>query len=111
SGAGKRDKEKSMISQTRSLVYSVSKFGVEGFTTALASQVNKFNINVNAIRPGATYTRFHDSAPLEKKAKMRKPENIKHLALFLAAQGPMGITGESIDINSWEKTYADRELI
>jgi len=111
SGAGKRDKEKAMISQTRSLVYSVSKFGVEGFTMSLASQVNKFNINVNAIRPGATNTRFHDSAPPEKKAKMRKPENIKPLALFLASQGPMGITGESIDITTWEKIYTDRGLI
>ena len=41
SGAGKRTRNQSFLSPTRSLVYSVSKFGVEGFTLALASQVNK----------------------------------------------------------------------
>ncbi len=109
SGAGKRDKEKAFLSQTRSLVYSVSKFGLEGFTLALAAQVNKFNINVNAIKPGATDTSIHAAASPEKRAKMRKAEDIKSIAVFLASQGPLGITGESLEVAAWEKIYLNRE--
>ncbi len=110
SGAGKRTKEISFASPTRSLVYSVTKFGVEGFTLALAGQVNKFNINVNALRPGPTDTRAHAGAPPEKKASLRKPDDIKKIAVFLASQGPMGITGESIDAATWETIYLNRNI-
>lgn len=110
SGAGKRTREISFGSPTRSLVYSVTKFGVEGFTLALASQVNKFNINVNALRPGPTDTRAHAGASPEKKAMLRKPEEIKKVAVFLASQGLMGITGESIDAAAWETIHLNRGL-
>ncbi len=110
SGAGRRTKEISFSSPTRSLVYSVTKFGVEGFTLALAAQVNKFNINVNALRPGPTDTRAHAGAPPEKKARLRKPGDISKVAVFLASQGPMGITGESIDAASWEAIYFNRNI-
>jgi len=108
SGAGKRTKDGAFISLTRSLVYSVSKFGVEGFTLALAGQVNEYNINVNALRPGATATQFHADKPEEKRAKMRRADDVKKLAVYLAAQGPMGITGESIDAATWDKIYRTR---
>ena len=109
SGAGRKDKEGSFLSPTRSLTYSVTKFGVEGFSLALAAQVNQFNINVNAISPGATDTRIHAAAPPERRAKMRKAEDIKSIAIFLASQGPLGITGESMDVSAWEKIYLNRE--
>ena len=110
SGAGKRTREISFASPTRSLVYSVTKFGVEGFTLALAGQVNKFNINVNALRPGPTDTRAHAGASPEKKATLRKPDEIKKVAVFLASQGPMGITGESLDATTWDTIYLNRSL-
>ena len=110
SGAGKKRKEDSFLSPTRSLVYSVSKFGVEGFTLALAAQVNRFNINVNSLCPGPTDTRFHATAPLEKRALMRKAEDIKKVAVFLATQDPTGLTGESIDSETWEKIYPSRDF-
>jgi 3-oxoacyl-[acyl-carrier protein] reductase len=110
SGAGRRTKEISFSSPTRSLVYSVTKFGVEGFTLALASQVNKFNINVNALRPGPTDTRAHAGASPEKKATLRKPDQIKKVAVFLASQGPMGISGESLDAAAWDAIYLKRDI-
>lgn len=110
SGAGTKKKEDSFLSPTRSIVYSVSKFGVEGFTLALAAQVNKFNINVNALRPGPTDTRLHLASPPEKRAQLRKPDQNKKVAVFLASQGPMGITGESIDSATWEKIYLNRHV-
>ena len=110
SGAGKRTREISFASPTRSLVYSVTKFGVEGFTLALAGQVNKFNINVNALRPGPTDTRAHAGASPEKKATLRKPDEIKKVAVFLASQGPKGITGESLDATTWDTIYLNRSF-
>ncbi len=110
SGAGRRTKEVSFSSPTRSLVYSVTKFGVEGFTLALAGQVNPFNINVNALRPGPTNTRFHAATSPEKRAKMRHPDDLKKVAVFLASQGPTGLTGESIDAATWESIYLGRTM-
>ena len=108
SGAGTKRRDDSFLSPTTSIAYSVSKFAVEGFTLALAAHLNRFNINVNAIRPGPTDTRMHASASPEMKARLRKPEQIRGVALFLATQGPMGITGESIDAAAWDKIYLDR---
>jgi NAD(P)-dependent dehydrogenase (short-subunit alcohol dehydrogenase family) len=108
SGSGVKKKEDSFISPTRSLVYNVSKAGVEMFTIALAVQLNKFNINVNTLRPGTTDTRVHLSKSPEMRAKMRRPDDIKKVAVFLASQGPMDITGESIDAPTWGKIYLNR---
>ena len=80
-----------------------------GRSIALSLQVNKYNINVNAIRPGATDTRIHSAAPPEKRARMRKPEGIKGVAVFLACQGPLGITGESLEVAAWDNIYLNRE--
>lgn len=110
SGAGKKLKEDSFLSPARSMVYSVSKAGVESFTLALAEQVSKFNINVNALRPGPTDTEIHSGSPPEKRARMRRPDDIRNVALFMACQGPLGITGESIDAATWEKIYLKRNV-
>ncbi|MCJ7594169.1 MAG: SDR family oxidoreductase [Desulfobacterales bacterium] len=107
-GAGRKKIEDSFLSPAGSLVYSVSKFGVEGFTLALAAQVNHYRINVNAIRPGWTDTTFHPMPVLDKK--MRKADDIGKIAVFLACQGPMGLTGQSIDAQTWETIYLSREL-
>jgi 3-oxoacyl-[acyl-carrier protein] reductase len=107
SGAGRKKIEDSFLSPAGSLVYSVSKFGVEGFTLALAAQVNRYGINVNAIRPGWTDTSFHPAPVTDRK--MRKADDIGKIAVFLASQGPMGLTGMSIDAEAWEKIYLSRE--
>lgn len=41
--------------------YVTSKFAVYGFTEALAREVSEFNIQVNAVSPGAVGTRLRDS--------------------------------------------------
>ncbi len=110
SGAGTKRRDDSFLSPVTSLPYSTSKFAVEGFTLALAAQLNRFNINVNALRPGPSDTSMHASASPEEKARMRKPDQVKTVALFLATQGPMGITGESIDATAWDKIYLSRSI-
>ncbi len=111
SGAGYRTKDQTFLSPTRSLVYSVSKHGVQGFTMALAAQVNKYNINVNALSPGPINTKGqHRNAPPEKKLLVRdNPDCIKGVAIYLASQGPMGITGETVYSLTWDKIYLERD--
>jgi len=106
SGAGQKKLDDSFLSPAGGLVYSVSKFGVEGFTLALAAQVNPYRINVNALRPGWTDTSFHPGPVLDRK--LRKADDIGRVAVFLALQGPMGLTGMSIDAATWERIYLAR---
>ena len=108
SGSGVKKRDDSFLSPTRSLVYNVTKAGVEMFTIALAVQLNKFKINVNALRPGPTDTRLHLNSPPERKAQLRKPDEVRQLAVFLAMQGPEGITGQSFDAATWNKIYLPR---
>jgi NAD(P)-dependent dehydrogenase (short-subunit alcohol dehydrogenase family) len=109
SAAGRKKLDNSFLSPTGHVVYSVSKFGVEGFTLALAAQVSRFRINVNALRPGWTNTTFDPNPPAEKRPTMRKADDIKKVAVFLASQGPRGLTGVSIDAETWEKIYLPRD--
>jgi 3-oxoacyl-[acyl-carrier protein] reductase len=101
SGAGRA------VRVVRSLPYNVSKFGVEGLTAAMAVQVKPYGICVNALRPGMIDTDFHKDTPPEWKArmpKMRHPDEVKELAVFLAVQTMDNMTGESVDLAEWQRS-------
>lgn len=102
SGAGLRG------ARVRSLLYGVSKFGIEGLTYGLAVQMKPYGICVNALRPGPHDTDFHKDTPPEFRGgdwkEMRKPNGVSQLAVFLALQTVDTMTGESIDLREWEKS-------
>jgi NAD(P)-dependent dehydrogenase (short-subunit alcohol dehydrogenase family) len=102
SGAGSKG------SRVRSLSYSVSKFGVEGFTYTLSAQMKPYGICVNALNPGPHDTDFHRDTPPEFRGgewkQMRKPNGVSQLAVFLASQTVGTMTGESIDLREWERS-------
>lgn len=88
--------------------YAASKAGIMGFTKSLARETAKYNITVNAIAPGFIETEMTKTIPdkilnniIEKIPKMRlgTPEEIAHVALFLASEESGYITGETININ------------
>ena len=83
------------------LGYSVSKFAIEGFTYALATQMKPYGICVNALRPGAMDTDIHKGSPAEWYVGMRKPDEVKPFAVFMALQTADTMTGESIDLKEW----------
>lgn len=97
SGGGRRG------GRVRSLPYNISKFGIEGLTYALALQMKPYGICVNALRPGIVDTDFHKESPPEWKVKMRQPDDVKKLAVFLALQTVDTMTGESVDLREWEQ--------
>jgi 3-oxoacyl-[acyl-carrier protein] reductase len=68
--------------------YTASKHGVLGFTRALAAELGKDGVRVNAIGPGLIET------PLNEKARANYPELVK---IFLD-HTPLGRTGKPEDI-------------
>lgn len=85
--------------------YSAAKGAAIGFTKALAQEVAKRNITVNAIAPGfikSDMTEGLDEKELSKLVPMQrfgKVEEVAHLASFLASGKSKYITGEIININ------------
>ena len=71
-----------------SLAYTTSKHGVLGFTRALAAELGKDGVRVNAIGPGLIET------PLNEKVRANSPELVK---IFLD-HTPLGRTGKPEDI-------------
>lgn len=91
------------MTEVHGLSCHVSKFAVEGFTKALAVQVKKYNIAVNAFSPGPTDTRLLRSS-LGKGKDWQKPEEVARAILFLATQTGETMTGESIDARYYRFT-------
>ncbi|MCS6925651.1 MAG: SDR family oxidoreductase [Candidatus Binatia bacterium] len=84
--------------------YCAAKAAVMGYTRAVAAEVGKYGIRVNAIAPGLIYNEFlrriypdEMFKSVEKRTplgRVGKPEDIANLALFLVSDESSFITGE-----------------
>lgn len=88
--------------------YAAAKMGVVGFTRSLARELAPFQVNVNAVCPGAIRTRAHDRLPKEVIDKVRtsvpmgyvaEPEDVAGVVAFLASDDARYVTGQSILID------------
>jgi 3-oxoacyl-[acyl-carrier protein] reductase len=88
--------------------YSAAKAGVIGLTKALAKEVAKFNVTVNAVAPGFVETEIVQSMPVEAKAETLKEillgrpgtvEDVAELVAFLCGDRARFITGEVIRVD------------
>ena len=85
--------------------YSAAKAGIIGATKALAQEIAKRNVTVNAVAPGFIETEMTDD--LDKKELMKliptnrfgKAEEVADLVSFLVSKKSSYITGEVININ------------
>ncbi|WP_255198629.1 SDR family oxidoreductase [Halorarius litoreus] len=83
--------------------YIASKFGLEGLTKTTALDYEDAGINVNALDPGGRVnTAFWDHLPDDERASILQPDVMNDAAVLLAAQGPSGVTGESMTAEDWE---------
>jgi acetoacetyl-CoA reductase len=89
--------------------YSAAKAGEIGFTKALAQEVARVGITVNAIAPGYINTEMVQAVPkdvLEKSilplipvGRLGEPEDIARCVVFLAADDAGFITGSTLTAN------------
>ncbi|UCF11680.1 MAG: 3-oxoacyl-ACP reductase FabG [Thermoplasmatales archaeon] len=88
--------------------YSASKGGIIALTKALAREVGKFNVNVNAVAPGMVMTEMAKNIPPEflQKAvdetvlgRIATIEDIANVVVFLCSEKARHITGEVIKVD------------
>jgi 3-oxoacyl-[acyl-carrier protein] reductase len=85
--------------------YAAAKAGLIGATRALAQEVAHRGVTVNAIAPGLIETDMIAGLPVEELLKhvparrLGRPEEVAHLAAFLASDQAAYITGQVIGIN------------
>ncbi len=111
------------VGEPREAVYSGTKGAVIAFGKAIAKEMGRFSITVNAICPGATIPEIPGTAgkesmwagditvemvPPETKEKiisqyplgrMGKPEDVANAAVFLASDAANFITGQTLSVS------------
>ena len=100
--------------------YAASKAAVVRFVETLAEEVRDYNVQVNCMAPGGTYTHMTDeilhagersagNKEIEQAEEVRltggtSPDKQLHLALFLASERSNHISGKLIHVNDdWKK--------
>lgn len=87
--------------------YVASKWGLEGFTRVTALEGEERGVNANALDPGGRVnTDIWAHLPDEERQQILQPDVMDEAAVLLAAQGPDGVSGESMTAEEWERHFA-----
>ncbi len=88
--------------------YSAAKAGIIGLTKAVARELGKYNVNVNAVAPGMIMTEMYETVPEDVKQKALEeivlgragdPREVAWVVVFLASDRARHITGEVIKVD------------
>lgn len=88
--------------------YSASKGGIIALTKALAKELGKSNVNVNAVAPGLILTDMMDKIPEQFKQlaidetvlkRLGEPKDVAEVVAFLCSDLSKHITGEIIKVD------------
>ncbi len=88
--------------------YSASKGGIISFTKALAKELGKYNINVNAVAPGMILTDMMKNIPENFKQiaidetvlkRLGEPEDVADVVTFLCSDLSKHVTGEIVKVD------------
>ncbi|QFU81656.1 SDR family NAD(P)-dependent oxidoreductase [Natronorubrum aibiense] len=84
--------------------YVSSKWGLEGLTRATALESESYGVTVNGLDPGGRVnTDIWAHLPAAEREEILQPDVMNDAAVLLAAQGPDGVTGESMTAQEWEQ--------
>lgn len=88
--------------------YSAAKAGIIGLTKAVARELGRSQVTVNAVAPGLIETDMMKNAPEEVKQRaigetvlerLGTPEDVAEVVVFLASDGARHVTGEVIRVD------------
>ncbi|MBE8190004.1 MAG: YciK family oxidoreductase [Candidatus Thioglobus sp.] len=80
--------------------YGVSKFALEGLSKTLSEELEKTNIRVNSLDPGAMKTKMRrDAYPAENADKNPLPSAKSPAIVYLMGEKSKGLNGEKLVIN------------
>jgi len=86
--------------------YVASKWALEGFSRTLAEELAP-EVNVNCLDPGGrAETGFWDHLDDDEREAILDADVMDEAAVLLLAQGPGGVTGESMPVDDWEQRLA-----
>lgn len=85
--------------------YSASKAALERLTESLADEMAGHGIAVNNLTPGWVLTRPNDDYDAEVHKRMRLPEDIADVAVFLALQTPETMTGQLVSAPEFDQEH------
>jgi NAD(P)-dependent dehydrogenase (short-subunit alcohol dehydrogenase family) len=86
--------------------YSVSKFGLEGLTQILATELQDRGIRVNSVDPGGMRTEMRAAAYPEEDPNTRiTPEENTAVFLYLASDESREVTGERFKAQEFQRTH------
>lgn len=88
--------------------YVASKWGLEGFTRVTHHEAEDRGVNANALSPGGRVnTDIWAHLPADERESILQPDVMNDAAVLLAAQGPEGVSGESMDAAGWEERLGE----
>jgi 3-oxoacyl-[acyl-carrier protein] reductase len=83
--------------------YGASKAAVERLSEALADEVKEYGIAVNVLDPGWNLTRPNDDYDDEVHRRMRLPDDIAEVAVYMALQTPETMTGQLVSAPEYDE--------
>jgi 3-oxoacyl-[acyl-carrier protein] reductase len=84
--------------------YVGTKWALEGMLRTQSLELEEYGINVNGLDPGGRVdTGFWDQLPDDEREEILDADVMDDAAVALLAQGPNGVTGESMAADKWEQ--------